>query len=134
MIYRIKVSPDVHGKLTKIKQYMGLSFSEIIDIGVSPLLDNPRKIIIGSDLARMTVNLKRAELPLDMVEKVINDGRDLFIPAITSRKARYIARSLSQKLGVQVLPLSAWLGREAGYVLMFINPSSSSLKNLGNDK
>jgi len=124
VVHRIKVSDEVHSKLKLLQKSIPLSFSELIDMGVSPLIERSDKsIYISTNVGQVSVNLKRVEIPIQILRRLHRNGRDIFVPGITSKKAHYLRRRIEERLGTKVVVLNTWLGNEAGFLFMFVKDS-----------
>jgi len=115
----IDIDSEVHERLIKLKERLGLEFTDIISMALTFLEQKEPKIRIESDIARVTVNVNKAHLHTAFAQTLMERGYDIFIPKINSRQAHYIKRKLQRDLNTTIIVHPVTVAKEDGYLLMF---------------
>jgi len=115
----IDVDKDVRERLGTLKERLGLDFTDIISMALTFLEQKEPKIRIESDIARVTVNVKKAHLHTAFAQTLMDKGYDIFIPKINARQAHYIKRKLQKELNANIILHPVTVAKEDGYLLMF---------------
>jgi len=116
----IDIDFEVHERLQKLKERFGMEFTDIISMALTFLEKEKVQIFIDTNIAQVTVSLKKAHLDTKTAKMLIEKGYDIFIPKINARQAHYIKRKLQRDLNTSIIVHPVTVAKEDGYLLMFI--------------
>lgn len=117
---RVKVSDEVHSQLKIAQEHLGLTFSDIIAIGISTFNDESADIFIDADMVKVNVNIRKAKINYDYIRTLTDKGYDIYVPDITRKQASYIRRNMADNLGRTVNCFPVRVDKSDGFLFMVV--------------